>query len=298
MQLVTYICIVIPKTNIMKTKLLTVLFSFVVALANAQTKADTLTNEKVIKLSKIGLAPSVIINKIHDSYSYFDVSTDGLIKLSENGVSPDVINEMQKTNTQGQISVANQKDMRDPKTKRTTGIYYYNPNDKEDPLKQVDPTVTSTNKSGGFGTHMAQSMTYGLAKSKEKSSLSGAKSHLQIVEKNPIFYFYFESNANPGADSWFFATATSPNEFVLVELDEKRDSREMAVSSSNAYGGTSGISNKIKVPFDYVKVAEGIYKVTFKQPLEQGEYCFLYASTTPTRYSNNKVFDFGVLNTK
>ena len=65
--------------------------------ANAQTKVDTLTNAKVIKLSQLGLQPSVIINKIQSSYPYFDVSTDALINLSENGVSADVINEMMKS---------------------------------------------------------------------------------------------------------------------------------------------------------------------------------------------------------
>ena len=60
-------------------------------------------------------------------------------------------------------------------------------------------------------------------------------------------YFYFENNSNPAGDDWFFATATSPNEFVLVKLDEKKDSREMVVGDANAYGSSSGISNKIKI---------------------------------------------------
>ena len=28
--------------------------------------------------------------------------------------------------------------------------------------------------------------------------------------------------------------------------------------------------------------------------LKSGEYCFIYASTAPNRYSNDKVFDFGI----
>ena len=278
----------------MKFKLLITLFAFVIAFANAQTKVDTLTNEKVIKLSKLGLQPSVIINKIQTSYTYFDVSTDGLINLSNNGVAAEVINEMMKTNTQAQMESANKKDMRDPATKRATGIYYYDSKDAEKPLKRVDPTIISTNKEGGFGSAMSRSLTYGIAKSEVKSNLSGANSHFQIEETSPVFYFYFQNNANPGADNWYFATATSPNEFVLVKMKERKDSREMAVGSANAYGSSSGISNKIKVQFDYTEIAEGIYKVTFKKPLEKGEYCFLYASATPARFNNNKVFDFGI----
>ena len=265
-------------------------------IVNSQTKVDTLTNEKIIRLSKLGLQPSVIINKIQTSYTSFDVSTDGLIKLSDNGVSSDVINEMMKFDNMKQSAVANQKDMNDPLTKRGVGIYYFNPNDKERKLKKVDPTVTSTNKSGGFGSSLAQRYSAGIAKNKERTNLAGAKSHLQINEDSPVFYFYFEKNSNSNDDNWFFASATSPNEFVLVLLDENKDSREMIIGTSNAYGSSTGVPNKIKVPFDYSEVSDGIYKVTFKQPLIKGEYCFLYTSSTPSRFNNNKVFDFGVLN--
>ena len=280
----------------MKKIITIIILSFVTFFANAQTKVDTLTNEKVIKLSKLGLQPSVIVNKIQTSYTLFDVSTDGLINLSDNGVSADVINEMMKTDAKAQLTIANQKDLNDPKTMRKTGIYLYNPKDSVKIIRRVDPTVTSTNSSGGFGTALAQHYSYGLAKDKLKSNISGKNSKMQIIDTNPVFYFYFETNTNPGADDWFFATATSPNEFCLVKLDEKKDSREMVVGDANAYGSSSGISNKIKVSFDYEEVTEGIYKVTFKQPIEKGEYCFLYASSTPTRYSNNKVFDFGIQN--
>jgi len=277
----------------------TLFFSILIAFslfANAQSKVDTLTNEKIIKLSKLGLKPSIIVNKIQTSYTIFDVSTDALIKLSDNGVSADVINIMMTTNTRAEEEVANQKDMNDPKTMRRTGIYYYDPNDNIKQIKRVDPTVTSTSKSGGFGTFVAQAYTYGLANSKQRSDLAGKNSRLQLNNSNPFFYFYFENNANPKADDWFFATATSPNEFVLVKLDEKKDSREMVVAKGNAYSSSTGISNKIKVDFTYEEVTDGIYKVTLKQPLPKGEYCFLYASSTPTQYSNNKVWDFGILN--
>lgn len=280
----------------MKFSLLFSLLAFIAAFANAQTKVDTLTNAKVIKLSQLGLQPSVIINKIQSSYPYFDVSTDALINLSENGVSADVINEMMKSDTQSKTAAANQKNMNDPLTKRTPGIYFYNPKDSTESLRQVDPTVISTNKSGGIGKSLANSYTLGLAKDKIKSNLSGAKSHLQIEETSPVFYFYFDISSSANAGNWFFATATSPNEFVLAKLDENKNYREMVVGDMNAYGGTSGVPHKIKVQFDYVKVSEGIYKISFKQPLIKGEYCFLYANATPTSFSNDKVFDFGIQN--
>lgn len=277
-----------------KIQIITILLALISFDLSAQTKIDTLTNAKVIKLAKLGLQPSIVITKIQNSYTLFDVSTDGLINLSDNGVPSEVINEMMRVDAQAKNALANQKNMKDPLTKRATGIYYYNPKDSIEPLKQVDPTVVSTNKSGGLGIAMAQAYTMGLAREKIKSSLSGGASHLQIDETNPVFYFYFERTSDRTADSWFFATATSPNEFVLAKLSANSNNRVLQVGDMNAYGGTSGVSNDAKIPFDYLKVSEGIYKVTFKQPLKTGEYCFLYANATPTSFSNDKVFDFGI----
>ena len=118
----------------MKSKLFfAITLTFVSLIAYAQSKPDTLTNAKIIQLTKIGLQSSVIINKIQTSYTSFNVSTDALINLNSNGVSADVINEMMKTDTKVQMEVANQKDMNDPLTKRSAGIYYYDPKD----LKEV-----------------------------------------------------------------------------------------------------------------------------------------------------------------
>lgn len=257
-------------------------------------QTDTLTNDKIIKLSKLGLQSSVIMNKIQSSYTNFDVGTDALIYLSENGVTPEVINKMMNKMNELQIKESNQKDMKDPLTMRSTGIYYFNSANKEKPLRRVDPTVVSVNSTGSFGNRLAQAYTGGLAQTSEKSIISGAKSRLQINTSYPILYFYFDHSKNPNSDSWFFASATSPNEFVLIDLKEKNDCRQLSIGLSNSYGGSSGIPNRVKIPFEYEEVGEGIYKVTFKQGLKKGEYCFLYASSTPDRFSNNKVFDFGI----
>lgn len=263
--------------------------------ANVYAQAETLTNKEVITLTKIGLEPSVIISKIQASNTSFDVSTDGLIDLTNNGVPAEVIKAMMKAEQQTAIAEANQQDLDNPLTHRATGIYYYNPGEETKKMRRVDPNVVSTSQAGGVGVSIAGAVTRGLANEKLKSSLSGRESRLQVWETNPVFYFYFENNSNPHADSWFFATATSPNEFVLVELDAKKDSREFVVARGNAFGNSMGIPDKQKVPFDYEEVEQGIYKVFFKEPLRKGEYCFLYASSMPSHYSNDKVFDFGVL---
>lgn len=262
-----------------------------VAYGQAQ---DTLTNAKVIQLAKIGLEPSVIIGKMKTSVNVFDVSTDGLIALSSNGVPTEVINEMMKVDAEAKAALANQKDMKDPRSMRAPGIYYFDPGDETKPIKRVDPSVISSSKLSAGGIAISGPFIQSSPTEKLKSTLAGAKSRLEFTATSPVFYFYFENSSNPNADSWFFATATSPNEFALVKLTQKGKSREMIVATANAYQESSGVSDKVKVPFDYVEEAEGVYKVFFNEPLKEGEYCFLYASTIPSRRSNDKVFDFGI----
>ena len=105
---------------------------------------------------------------------------------------------------------------------------------------------------------------------------------------------------NPNADSWFFATATSPNEFVLVKLYayERKKYRNIQIGTTTIIGGSysekSGVREKDKVPFEYTEISEGIYKIIFREPLKPGEYCFMYSSATPAMYTNDKVWDFGI----
>lgn len=270
--------------NTMKTIHLLILSIFLLnSTINAQSKIDTLTNAKIIQLSKIGLQPSVIINKIKTSVTNFDVSTDALINLSNNGVPSEVINEMMGTVNQKNTAVATKTDSKDPNTMHKSGIYYYNPVDANNPVRKIEVLRVSSYKSSGGGY-------YGVGGSSETAILSGAQSKQQIIEKNPVFYFYFNENNNVKAD--WYENAASPNEFVLVKLLTKKEQRLLKVgSSSTAFVATtssSGVPEKNKLPFDYTQIADGIYKVTFKTPLEPGEYCFLFATET------YKVFDFGI----
>ena len=275
----------------MKATILIILCVTLLGFVNAQNNEDVLTNETIIQLTKIGLEPSVIISKINTSITKFDVSTDALIKLGNNSVSSQVINEMIQVNSEHKSVELTQKDANNPNAFHSPGIYYYNPNDSEKQLRKVDPTVV-----GSTETHAAS--YYGIGGGGSISNISGGQSKLQINESNPTFYFYFENNSDPALNNWWFATATSPNEFALVNFKVRKDSRSFETGRVSGGGGfssgSSGIPEKVKVPFEYTEVSQGIYSVTFKTPLKYGEYCFIYASTAPNRYSNNKVFDFGI----
>ena len=73
---------------------------------------DTLTNAKIIQLTKLGLQPSVILLKMHSSVTHFDVSTDALVNLSTNSVSTDVINEMMNMSVGHDTELENQVNLK------------------------------------------------------------------------------------------------------------------------------------------------------------------------------------------
>ncbi|HJT29034.1 MAG TPA: hypothetical protein VJ784_16600 [Pyrinomonadaceae bacterium] len=62
--------------------------------ATSSAPSEVLTNEEVIRLTLAKLPDSVILTKIRNSTCKFDVSTDGLIKLKQAGVSDAVIQAM------------------------------------------------------------------------------------------------------------------------------------------------------------------------------------------------------------
>ena len=275
----------------MRTIFITFLFLYSLSFISAQNNDDILTNETIIQLSKIGLQPSVIISKIRTSICKFDVSTDALIKLGNNSVSTEVITEMMKVKSDQKSDETNLKDANNPNAMHAPGIYYYNPNDPEKQLRKVDATVIGSTETRGASY-------YGYGGGSSISNVSGPASKLQITDESPTFYFYFENNTDPVLSNWWFAIATTPNEFALVKFETNKVSRSFQtakVSGGGGYsGGVSGIPEKVKIPFDYNEVAPGIYSVTFKKPLKYGEYCFVYGTLAPQRYVNNKVFDFGI----
>jgi len=249
--------------------------------AAAQSGGEALTNTDIVKLSQLDLPSAAIISKIKNSKTHFDVGVDSLVSLKKNGVSGEVISVMIDASTKEEHEMESVKDYHDPKTMRKEGIYYFNKSDTNNLFIPIDPTVVSSSKSGGFGTALAQQYSYGIAKSKHTSEISGPHSHIQIPHTHPKFYFYCTGSL-------------TPNEFALVKFIEKKKSRQMVIGSSNAYGGSVGIDDDQKVEFGYEQVAEGVYKVYAKAPFEDGEYCFIYTGSAPTMFSKNRVYDFGI----
>lgn len=264
---------------------------------------EVLTNESIIELHKMGFGEDVLIGKIQSTGCNFDVSLDGLKALKEAEIPDAVIRKMIEAGSPSTNDRPSQQpvtDPNDPLSPQSPGIYLFDENSTP-ALTKIEPSVYSQAKSGGM---WKTALTYGAAKTKMKAVLAGPTANLSISNSKPVFYFYFEE-AESGL-SYQNGATTSPNEFILAEftVNRKKKSRELVVGQFNYYGSQSGAIDKTVRPFDFERLAPGIYRVTPKEPLGDGEYGFYYAgSTPPTAYGfygvvggtgGGKVFDFSI----
>lgn len=257
--------------------------------------SEVLTNDKVITMVKAGLPPALVIAKIRASKANFNTDTDELIRLQGAHVPTEIINAMVEASSHasavtsstgaGDVSRA---DPNEPASAHEAGIYLYLEKDGQKKMFQLEPAVSKQTKSGGF---LASAITYGIAKIKFKASLSGQNASLQVDQPRPVFYFYFEVKGSGLSTSNYYAT--SPNEFVLVQLDAKSNTREVTVSQANAFSAQSGTMDKASRAFSYEKIAPGVYKVTPQADLAEGEYGFYNAAGVGPS-GGAKIFDFGI----
>lgn len=277
------------------------------------TKAggEVLTNENVISMTRAGLSPTIIVSKIRASKTAFDTTTDELIRLKRERVPDAVIDAMVQSSgapaaaeAPGAAAAAAaapaKTDPNDPLAPHEAGIYLLQESGGQRSMVQLEPSVYTQAKSGGM---WKSAMTYGIAKVKSKAVLSNRDARLQVNTPQPVFYFYFEvkNSGLSNSGNTLAGASTSPNEFVLVKMEEKSSSRELTVGQFNAFGAQSGTLDKYARAFDYEKIAPGVYKVTPRVPLTDGEYGFFYGGSAPLATygyfgaaGGPKVFDFGV----
>lgn len=256
---------------------------------------EVLTNEHVMTMTKAGLPASIIVNKIRSSKTNFNTSTDELIRLQQARVPTEIINAMVEASSTTSTMTSrlgagdvSKTDPNDPAATHEAGIYLYQEIEGKKKMVQLEPSTSKQTKSGGF---LASAVTYGIAKIKFKAALSGKTAALQLDHPRPVFYFYFEVKGSGLSTSSYYAT--SPNEFVLVNLDVKGSSREVTVSQANVFGAQSGTMDKAVREFAYEKIAPGVYKVTPKVDLAEGEYGF-YNGGGAGPSGGAKIFDFGI----
>ncbi len=267
-------------------------------MANIQSFAqdEVMTNDEVISLVKAGLSKQIIINKIRTSKTNFDLSTDGLIKLKSSKVDDDIVTAMFEAKSGRTMTTTNaptgatdggKGDPNDPLSSHNVGIYYFIEKDGQRKMMEMEPNVVTQTRAGGmFGS----AMTYGIMKVKVKAKIPGQTANMQLADAQPVFYFYLNENDNSMRAVKAFPA--NINQFQLIKFHVKDKGREVTVGKVNAFGGKYGISDEYLVEFSFEKVRDGVFKVTPKKPLANGEYGFYLIGTGEG--TGATFFDFGV----
>jgi hypothetical protein len=271
---------------------------------------EVLDNKGVVDMVKSGLPENIILKKIETTPNRFDLSTDSLVKLSNDGVSTNIVSAMMesggKTVTQYHELV---KQLEEP------GIYFIEGEDLlQSKRRYMEPSVIDKVKEGSFGSHMAGALT-SAAKKKVKAIVIGEKANLETGMK-PSFLFYFGDEADKAtssqpqtdqndpmamlralqnmntADKIKFSGISSPNEMRLIKADEDKNERSFVASSASGMVKESGIDSDFIRQFRFERLESGLYEIYFEKPLEPGEYMFIYGGIN--LYQGQFVYDFSV----
>lgn len=287
-----------------KNLLLICLLAFSMFFASNATvfaQSETMTNSEVVSLVKAGLSSQIIINKIRTSKTDFNLSTDALILLKQAGVSDDIVGAMFEAKsgkstpsgnpTQGGTTAT--ADPNDPMAPHDYGLYLYEERDGGRKMTQLAANVSAQNRTGGGLT--ASITPFGLGKVKTKANLPGTTAKLQIQNPRPVFYFYLDNKS--GGLNTSSGIPSTTNEFALVRFNVRSDNREVTIAKANAYGAKGGLSDEYVVQFDAEDLGNGVFKVTPKVDLKNGEYGFYLINSGNSSAGaavGAKFFDFGV----
>jgi len=255
----------------------TILFTLLLLSSFLSNAQDKMNNQSILDLIDLGFGSEVIKAKINSSLSDFDTSIDQLKTLKEKGVSSDVLALM----------------IDKSKIEIESGVFYK----KNGKLIKIKPSVFSGTKTSALGA----ALTYGIASAKMKSYINNVSSSNKINKDDQTFIFQFDlkKRNDLGSGNWWFKSASSPQEFVLTKLKQRKAKNQRELTTGKVSGITAssqmGIDSHDAIEFIFEDLGNGKYKVRPKRYLQSGEYCFFYQGTIPIGgYNNQSIFDFTV----
>ncbi len=279
--------------------------------AAKKPSAPVSANADLIKLAQAGMSEDILLaTVVKTEKSRYNTSADALLKLKEAGVSQRVIAAILGIAPASSDNSTDRPASKDSQTKhvavsleqtstrsadgnREAGIYLV----QGSKLVQLEPSVYSGGKTGNkFGNAITT-----LIPRSEKVVVPSVAANQRLTDSSPVFQFYFENRSaglsnTGGVMIGFMNGASSPNEFVLIRMKASKDEREVVIGKSWTFSDRTGVQSKDTISFDYEKLRAGVYRVTPKQPLAPGEYCFFYraAAALTAQTGMGKLFDFGV----
>lgn len=261
--------------------------------SKSQAKEDIVTNVSVVKMVKAKLGDALIMSKIKGSKTNFDLSTDGLIKLKEAGVSDKIIEVMMgggetaSAATQQTQAATQQSPSGNPQGRQIptssgssqlpqTGDFFILQNGK---LVEIEEHSGRKELSKG---KMILTMGFG---GESLYMVDGSKAGIRIPSQENLT-FISKIRIDPRSTQ-----ATGGSLFKLKIEDEK--TRYIAGGGSAFSGFAGDIKEEYKVKYDVKKNPDGTYTITTDKPLAPGEYAFVVFSSGAADFGV-RFFDFGV----
>jgi len=259
----------------------------------APVPSQGLTKDQVIQMTKAGLSEEVIVARVNAEPSQLKLSADDLITMKSAGVSDGVIRAMLAPKAPPATAAAAPvpPDPNDPNSPHDPGIYLLtNDNDRGGrKMILIERAGSGHEKTANIWGH---AFSYGISKAKVKAEVPGAHALVRSHISKPEFYMFFPPTGNLGAAD----TITSPSQFSLLSLEEKKDHRETAVAQVGFASASAGTDNKHVFKISAEKVRPYVYRVLPDSELTAGEYAFVAATGMggPASGSSVVIYDFGV----
>lgn len=275
------------------------------------TAQKPMSNADVLKMVKEGVSDPIIIGLIRKAPTKaFDTSVDAVIELKRAGVSEAIqvvmfglealaASPSKPEAPKPELTKPEPKSAETSELRPAPGIYIDQAGTGKPQLIPLEPTVISrVDTRGGWWLPFAKKTVVAI--------VSGGRSALRTNLQQPTFYFYFDATAGSfGASanpfSGWLASASSPNEFVLVQMYQDPVNapvrREMDVGKFGTFGSQSGVDSQNVVQFKIERLRPGAYRVTPNEKLGPGEFCLFYAAGAASLFpgtTTGKIFDFGV----
>ena len=234
-----------------------------------------MTVDDVVKLSKGGISPNIIISQIKKDSTKFNLSVDDLLKLKQAGVSDAVVNAM----VAGPAAAATASNAPAPAAAPAEpdlemGVYY----NKDGKWVELVPEVVNR-KTGGVLKSIA---TNGIIKGDVNGNIQGA--HSANALHTPLEFRVVA------------AEGVAVTEYQLIHLRENKNDREFRTVTGGVFHSSSG-TNRDLAEFNGKRVARRTFDVTVGDSVRSGEFGFLPpgAMATANGASLGKMYTFRVL---
>ena len=216
-----------------------------------------LTVENIVALVEAGLGEDVIIEKLRQNATAFDLSVDQLLELKTAGVSAQIIKTMMNPIPLPAPGGANTSD-EDPnwpaQIPKELGIYA----NLDGKITQLEPEISRWRKGG----RLLSAVTNKIAGNYLNGIVRGLHSPHRVSIPFEVHIVVPEGR--------------SANEYQCVSMQQKKEQRTFRISTDNII--KEGSADKNFVFFKAEKIASRLYRIELNQ-LEPGEYAFIPPDT-------------------